>query len=405
MRELKVAYGGSRNALKWSNKTITFDALCERLKVTIRTPETAEEYPRLPKDERDSIKDKGGLVGGYLREGRRKVDNVLCRSLASHDVDTPDEGFLERFRARHRFASVLYSTHSHTPEAPRYRIFTPFTRDVGPDEYVAIMRYMAADMGIKCVDRCSYQAHQLMYWPTTSSNGEYVFERFEGDWLDPDMYLAEHPGWQDVATLPTSAKESTLVKRDLRRQKDPLEKAGTIGAYNNVYFPIQHLLETELSDVYEPTVGDNRYTHIGSSSTAGAVVYDDRFLYSNHATDPAYGRLLSAFDLMRIHRYGDLDEQESFQAALSYASGLPDVRDWLNQKRHERMQMEFADAEAGEPEEDKWASRLLEFNSKTGELLPSLRNAVVIMTHDRAMRNVTGKLKWPVCGKQNSLLF
>lgn len=410
MRELKVAYGGSRNALKWSNKTLTFDELCERLKTTIRTPETAEEYPRLPKDERDNIKDKGGLVGGHLREGRRKVDNVLCRSMASHDVDTPDNGFLARYREQHKYASVLYSTHSHTPEAPRYRIFTPFARDVSPEEYVAIMRFMAADMGIECVDRCSYQVHQLMYWPTTPSNGEYVYERFDGEWLDPDKYLAEHPGWQDVSTLPTSSKESMLVKRDLHRQKDPLEKTGTIGAYNNVYFPIQRLLEEELSNVYEPTAVDDRYTRIGSSSTAGAVVYEDRFLYSNHATDPAYGRLLSAFDLMRIHRYGDLAEKESLQEALAYASSLPAVRDWQIQKRREEAQVEFATAETEETEEDDWESRLLQYSPKTGALLPSLRNAVIIMTHDHAMRNlvfnqladgieIVGELPWKHPGK------
>lgn len=78
------------------------------------------------------------------------------------------------------------------------------------------------------------------------------------------------------------------MRRDMHRQKDPLEKEGVIGAFNHVFFPIQRLLETELSDVYEPAAVDGRYTHIGSSGSAGAVIYEDRFLYSHHATDPAY---------------------------------------------------------------------------------------------------------------------
>lgn len=49
MRDLKIAYGNSRQAKFWSNKTITFDDLCERLKTPIRTSETSEEYPKLPK--------------------------------------------------------------------------------------------------------------------------------------------------------------------------------------------------------------------------------------------------------------------------------------------------------------------------------------------------------------------
>ena len=387
-RSLKVAYGSGRHALKWANKTITFDELCDRLKTPVRTPETAEEYPRLPKEERDSIKDKGGLVGGHLREGRRKADNVICRSMGSHDIDEPDEGFLKRFRENHRFAAVLYSTHGHRPEAPRYRIFTPFTRDVTPDEYVAIMRWLAQEIGIECVDRCSYQVHQLMYWPTVPSNGEYICERFDGDWLDPDAFLAEHPGWKDIATLPTSSKESTLVKRDLKRQQDPLTKTGVIGAFNNAFFPIQRLLETELADVYEPTADEHRYTHIGSSGTAGAVIYDDRFLYSNHATDPAYGKLLNAFDLLRVHRWGDLDDKAAMQEALSFASSLPEVRDILNTQRRDRMREEFETAASEENEDSDWEKRLLEYHRRTGELLPTLRNAVAIMTHDRHLKNM-----------------
>ena len=61
MRDLSIAYGNSRTAKFWSNKTIRFDDLCERLKTPIRTSETAEEYPKLSKNERDQIKDKGGF--------------------------------------------------------------------------------------------------------------------------------------------------------------------------------------------------------------------------------------------------------------------------------------------------------------------------------------------------------
>ena len=58
MRDLKIAYGNSGQAKFWSNKTITFEDLCERLKTPIRTSETSEEYPKLPKPQRDVIKDK-----------------------------------------------------------------------------------------------------------------------------------------------------------------------------------------------------------------------------------------------------------------------------------------------------------------------------------------------------------
>ena len=61
MRDLSIAYGNGRTAKFWSNKTIRFDELCDRLRSPIYTSETAEEYPKLPKGQRDDIKDKALL--------------------------------------------------------------------------------------------------------------------------------------------------------------------------------------------------------------------------------------------------------------------------------------------------------------------------------------------------------
>ena len=76
MRELKIAVGDSNHAVKWINKTTSFDDLCRRLETTVRTSESAEEYAKASKPVRDRIKDKGGFVGGALRGGRRKRDHV-----------------------------------------------------------------------------------------------------------------------------------------------------------------------------------------------------------------------------------------------------------------------------------------------------------------------------------------
>lgn len=67
MRDLPIAYGNSCYAKTWANKTTTWEDLCERLKTTIRTTESVEEYPKLKKDDRDRAKDKGGFVGGNLK--------------------------------------------------------------------------------------------------------------------------------------------------------------------------------------------------------------------------------------------------------------------------------------------------------------------------------------------------
>lgn len=116
------------------------------------------------------------------------------------------------------------------------------------------------EWGIDCVDSCSYRAHQLMYWPTTPSNGKYVFERFDGAWLNPDAFLSAHPGWRDVSLLPTSSRESTLIDRQCKQQADPLAKPGIVGAFCRMY-SIEEAIDTLLSDVYQPSAMAGRYDY------------------------------------------------------------------------------------------------------------------------------------------------
>ena len=173
MRELSISYGNSCFAKIWSNKTTSWDDLCSRLSTTIRTTESAEEYPNMKKAERDAAKDKGGFVGGQLKNNRRKAETVACRSMLTMDADHAEVGYIDRFLRDFDHAACLYTTHGHTPEAPRCRIIVPLTRDVSPDEYVALARFFAADWGIDQFDECSYKPNQLMYWPTTPSNGAF----------------------------------------------------------------------------------------------------------------------------------------------------------------------------------------------------------------------------------------
>lgn len=374
MRDLKIAYGSSCFAVKWSNKTIGWDELCDRLATTVRTPETVEEYPKLPKKEKDRIKDKGGFVGGFLKSGRRKRENVECRSMLTLDGDKIEQGFLDTFERLNQHAAVIYSTHGHTAESPRLRIIIPLSRDITPDEYNAVTRYFADGLGIDQFDECSYRTHQLMYWPSTPSNGEFVFKVYDGDWLDPDEILAAHKNWKDCSLLPTSSRESKAVEHALKHQADPLDKSGLIGAFNNAHFPIQSFIETELSDIYEPSFG-GRYGYIPADSTAGVVVYDDKFAYSNHASDPAYGQLLNAFDLMRVHRFGHLNDKESVTAMLDHARENESVKAWLAKQRSEKAQTDFSD----EPDAD-WQLQLEV--EKNGKIKDTLDNIVLILDND-----------------------
>ena len=374
MRNLPIAYGNSCFSKQWSNKTTTFDDLCERLKNTVRTSETVKEYPRLSKTERDRIKDKGGFVGGTLKDGRRKRENLVCRSMLTLDLDHADKDFVKNYKPE--YTACLYTTHGHTPSAPRLRIIVPLARDISPDEYVAISRYLAKEIGIEYFDDCSYRSHQLMYWPTSPSDGEYIFKRYDGIWLDPDEYLKNYPNWRDFSQLPTSSKESTVVRHSQKHQQNPLEKGGIIGAFCRAY-SISQVIDSFLKDVYEPSIIEGRYDYIPADSSAGLVIYDDTFAYSHHATDPAGGNLLNAFDLVRLHRFGD--GKSSFKEMQDFASKDELVKKQILDERISEAKIDFK-------QDEDWQKQL-KYESRSTVLSNSVWNQMLILNNDLDFRN------------------
>ncbi|MDD3277207.1 MAG: hypothetical protein PHP93_09175, partial [Kiritimatiellales bacterium] len=266
--ELKIAYGNSRMSKNWSNKKVTFEALCEWLKTTQRTTETVEEYRKMPKARRDEVKDVGGYVLGHLRGGRRKKDTVESRSGLTLDVDHADRGFLDRVRLECPNKCVIYSTHSHTPEEPRLRLIIPTSREMPPEEYAAVSRLFAEELGMDYFDDSTYEPERLMYRPSTPSDGEYIFEVIDGILLDPDIYLGKLSDWRDCSLWPTSTRQSEVIRHSVKQQTDPIAKDGVVGAFCRAY-PIEDAIESFLSDIYEPSAMAGRYDYIPADSSAG----------------------------------------------------------------------------------------------------------------------------------------
>ena len=397
MRNLPIAYGNSCQAKLWSNKTITWDALCEKLKTTIRTTDTVEEYPKMKRADKEAAKDKGGFVGGKLRDNRRKIETVACRSMLTLDVDHAEVGFIEKFTEGCSYAAVLYTTHGHTPEAPRVRILLPLTADISADKYAALARFFADEWGIDQFDECSYKPNQLMYWPTTPSNGEYICRTVEGDWLDADAYLEKHPDWKDCSLLPTSSRESTVRESAKKPQEDPLTKPGTVGVFCRAY-GISAAIEKFLSDVYTPSVVEGRFDYIPGEGCAGVVIYDDKFAYSHHATDPACGKLVNAFDLVRIHRFGNDDGKKSFADMCEFAMQDDAVKLLAMEEKLAQAETDFAITDTD------WMTRL-HYQPRTGILENSVYNLNLILNNDPDFANfafnelanriqITGPLPW-----------
>lgn len=347
---ITIATGRSRKETSWKNQEMQWSQLVFKLSHTTRTPETYAEYVAMAKSEQDQRKDVGGFVGGTLKNGRRKAENVTWRQVVTLDADFAQGDLLASVEILLGCSCVVYSTHKHSPEKPRLRLVLPLQRPVTPDEYQAISRRIAADLGIDFFDDTTYQPHRLMYWPSTSADGEFVFRYLDDPWLSPDEVLARYSDWQDQSLWPESSRAKSARQKLAEKQGDPLEKEGWIGAFCRAY-GVEEALEAFLSEVYEPA-GDGRYTFINGSTTGGLVVYDDgKFAYSHHGTDPISGQLVNAFDLVRIHKFGIQDDDvkpdtpvtklPSFKAMIALAEADPQVQDAEHARRMEAMEAEF----------------------------------------------------------------
>ena len=396
---MKIAYGNSRMEKRWKNNEISWDDFCRRVSTTQTTTETVEEYRKMTKPQQDAVKDVGGFVGGHLRGGRRKTGTVLCRSMLTLDMDHGTQDILDELSLLNSHELCVYSTHKHTPEAPRLRLIFPLKRDVSEEEYPALARKVAQEIGMDLFDDTTYQPHRLMYWPSTSRNGEYVYQVMDGDILDPDAYLGMYDDWRDVSTWPVSSRESEAVKKAAKQQADPLAKTGVVGAFCRTY-PIREAIEKFLPDVYAPSAMEGRYDYIPADSSAGVIIIDEKFAYSFHATDPACGQLLNAFDAVRVHKFPDDDPKKSYNAMAEFAVADERVKLRIFEEKRQAAAEDFDEADP-----DAWKKQL-QYEKKSMELKNNLHNLMLILENDENLKGIVfnqladgmeirGKVPWP----------
>lgn len=410
---IDIATAHSRLAKKWKNKACKWSDLVDRCRETRRTAESVKEYAKMSREEQSGIKDVGGFVGGYLQGGVRKTNSVMWRSVATLDIDHGTAGLWDDFTMNFDFAAMLYSTHKHTKETPRYRLVFPLSRQVRPDEYEPLCRKIAEKMGMDMFDDTTYQLARLFYYPSTSSDGDYVFEYQDGAACDVDEFLGQYHDYRDASSWPTSSREGEVMAHEIKKAGDPTEKPGLIGAFCRAY-TIQEAIETFLHEVYEPTVHENRYTYRNGSVAAGLVCYEDKFAYSNHETDPASRQLCNAFDLCRIHLYGvqdegaraqDVTKLPSYMKMQDFVAKDKRVRVLLTRERKAEAADDFASISDEEAEEDTAWMEKLDYD-KRGGIKPTAGNIIAILENDPKLKGhlwrnmfsgfvqVTGGLPW-----------
>lgn len=391
---IDLATAHSRIAKKWRNRHWLWSELLQRCSETKRTGETAAEYARMSKEEQSNVKDVGGFVGGYLSGGIRKNANVMYRTVATLDIDYGTVNVWDDFTMAFGFAAMIHSTHKHSSKTPRYRLVFPLSRQVSPAEYEPLCRKIAAEIGIDLFDDTTYELSRLFYWPSTSKDADFVFDYQDGPACDVDAILSQYVDYKDVSAWPLSSREGDVTAHEIKKQGDPTEKPGVIGAFCRAY-SIEDAIDTFLSDKYEKTGHDGRYTYKLGSVAGGLVCYEGKFAYSHHETDPASKQLCNAFDLCRVHLFGAQDEgsraldvtrKPSYAAMQEFAAKDKAVKLLMARERAQAAADDFDgldDAELPEDYNNEWKAEL-EY-TKSGRLLCNIANIILILENDPAL--------------------
>ncbi|WP_068779644.1 virulence-associated E family protein [Paenibacillus sp. GM2] len=397
-RQLTISSAGSRNSTNWQPQVIYWSELVERLRTATRGTETLAQYLAMPKSQQDDLKDVGGFVAGALTGGRRKAGAVTGRDVITLDLDNIPAGATADILRRLDglgCSYAVYSTRKHEEAKPRLRVLAPLDRTVTADEYEPLARKLAAIIGIELCDPTTFQVTRLMYWPSCSADSQYVFTYGDKPFLSADGLLSLYTDWRNWQEWPQVPGASQAHVRMAAKQGDPTTKPGIVGAFCRIY-DVSAAIETFLPGIYTTVDdGSGRLTFIGGSTTGGAIIYDDgQFLYSHHATDPCSGRLVNAFDLVRLHKFGDQDDDAkpgtptnklpSYTAMTTFALQQEAVAGLLMQERYERAVESFGDTALAAPDNMDWMQKL-EINSN-GMYRKTVDNVLIVLEYDPVLK-------------------
>lgn len=181
---------------------------------------------------------KRDVLPGY---GIRGNANLLSRSLIALDIETSTATgevpvplpAVADYLAAKRLAAVLWTTHSHTPEEPRYRVLMPLSAPFPlPDELDPFLAAItAANLELTGVaDRSKHGAASLFYLPRHKPDAAFEVRVLEGEPIDLPELIA-------VATMTADmdAQEEAMQAALRRTYELPPELVEAIEAFNDAH--------------------------------------------------------------------------------------------------------------------------------------------------------------------------
>jgi len=356
-----IAIGTDRKATNTRQEAWEWKTLVQRLKKVEVCEHTLSQYKAMSKAQRVEAKDVGFFIGGSAK--KRKVS---YRQLIALDIDhvEPDSYKLLREWIS-EYTYIFHSTHSSTPEEPRYRVVVPLDRIVNADEYSGMLRILSKRFGIP-IDVSTLDFNRIMFFPSIPKDATYHFETQEKRELEVDVFLRENKDWKD------------LDKVDIKVSvQDPTKKGGMIGAFCKKYSIIE-TLDTFLPDIWKKE-NDGTYTFIGASTVKGGKIYENMFLVSFHSTDPFMGRSHNAYDAVRLYKFGEGKAGDAAMTRFCEALGL-----------QPEANKSFTDTLDSLDDDSKTLLKEHLELDKNGALVKSLKNAEYILRYDPELQGVFG---------------
>lgn len=274
------------------------------MKQGVMTGERFTEMLQSPKDSKDTT----AIFWGELKDSKRRKGNVLSKSALALDADNADAGFPFYVSCLlGEFEYYLHSTYSHSAEQSRYRVIIPLAESVTGEQYTFMVEVLATMLGRDQFDMTCAEPSRLFYAPAAQDRELYTYEANTGVLFD---FFAV--GVMNSVLDPAEAVElaEPVAPEEEKEYPHASDIEGTVGDFNRAYEDDLDAVIEAYDLPYESSEDPLKWKLVGSHSAPGLHALDQGYFYSHHATDPAHGARLTAFDLVAIHNFQG-DEAEA----------------------------------------------------------------------------------------------
>ena len=273
---------------------------CRDTTVKTRSIEWSQLTERLKNPDIRSRKDGKAILFASFARPYRKAENVVSVSAFGFDVEInktdgthpPVAANAAEILSSKPIESVIYTTHSHTPTAPRYRIIIPLDRPIGKTDIKLAFDVVADWLPelSRWFDTTCKEPARLFYLPAAHPDraSEFEFYHITGEVLSAATI-------ESMIDAKKAEIEAHRVERLLKQTKYQPKNGGDTGEgviqQFNRTFCVDEILQSH--DYIKK--GKRWLSPESSSGVAGVHVFHDGKVFSHHGDILSQGGLCDAF--------------------------------------------------------------------------------------------------------------